>query len=99
MGTMNQRNMRRLAQELVRSLMSKAQPGEFGLTVIVHATRPSSGEWPMALETTLTSRHQYRALLAEAVTSSVLADGSSLDQIAEIVAADYSFVAGKDHKP
>lgn len=89
MGTINQHKMRRIAQELIRGLTRNSDLG-FGFTIIVHAPRPSNGEWPMALETTLTSRQQYRALLAEAVTSSVLVDGGSSD----IAKSDYELVLG-----
>lgn len=63
--------MRRLAQELVRSLAQRAEPG-LGFTVIVHTAKPEKGQWPMALESTLASRQHYRGLLEEAVADSVL---------------------------
>ena len=85
------RTMRRLAGELVRSFAQRVLvpfPG-LGLTVIVHSPRPSPGAWAHALDTTLSNPAHVRALLAEALACSAMADGATPDTAGELASNDY----------
>lgn len=81
--------------QLARGVVERADlPGGLGITVVVHAAEPTPGDWPMAIETTLPSRHYYRALFSEAIAASVVADGGSVESAGDIAAADYERVVG-----
>lgn len=86
---MRRPTMRRLAAEFVRSFVQRTAPSSFGLTVIVHDAEPSPGTWTHAVHSTLPNSAQTRALLAEVLADSVIAEGGTLENAAELVSADY----------
>lgn len=68
---------------------------QIGVTIIVHELDPGAGDASTAVATTLPSRAHQRALLAEVVAQSVLADGYDAESAAAVVAADHAAYIGE----
>lgn len=78
----------KLANKLKRIALASV-PRKFGVTIIVHAAEPSETWCEVAVVTTLPSRAHQRALLAEVIAQSVLADGGDLEDVGEVAVRDY----------
>lgn len=91
---MNARDMLKLANDLKRLALARAR-GHVGVTIIVHATDPAD-DVAIAVASTLPSRAHQRALMAEVLAQSVLADGATFEEVAELVTRDHALhVLGK----
>jgi hypothetical protein len=81
-------DMMKLANKLKR--VALASLPKVGVTVLVHSKDPKQdGGRAVAIATTLPSRAHQRALLADVLAQTVIADGHELEDVAEVVAADH----------
>lgn len=78
----------KLAQKLKH--VALATRPDIGVTIIVHEKDPGPGGTSVAVATTLPSRSHQRALLAEVLAQSLLADGHDATTVGDVAAADYS---------
>lgn len=85
----------KLANKLKRVALA-AHP-HTGVTIIVHEKEPGHGGGRnVAVATTLPSRAHQRALLAEVVAQSILADGHDMEDVSDVAAADHrAYIEGE----
>jgi len=91
---MNLLDMMKLANKLKRIALA-GDMRRFGVTIIVHAAEPSETAWEVAVATTLPSRAHQRALLAEVIAQSVLADGGDLGDVDDVAVSDHMMWHGR----
>ena len=80
-------DMMKLANKLKR--MALASCPKIGVTILVHTRDPKTQGKEVAIATTLPSRAHQRALLAEVVAQSVIADGHAMSDLSQVAAADH----------
>ncbi len=90
-------DMMKLANKLKRVALA-SEMRHFGVTIIVHAAEPSTSACEVAVATTLPSRAHQRALLAEVLAQSVLANGGELEDVGAIAVSDHATRMGGERE-